>query len=220
MDIDDPVLAKLVVDLADVRWRFDEKRDEWRRLLLQVLRDYLRAIGFDREALDPLQQLIFEVSDETDGRKPMGEASAMVFAAAAVTVLKQRGDFATIKEALAKVHKLSGLDAKALNTFRNNLSSGKKSRNCVQQSFRTMKPALPSFANGRRRTSWRRSRTSIDLLDRPLQLISVVVQMDARVLTKGNAQNARRNRQALPPRITGPSPLRRQRNVDLALASR
>ena len=129
MDIDDPVLAKLVVDLADVRWRFDEKRDEWRRLLLQVLRDYLRAIGFDREALDPLQQLIFEVSDETDGRKPIGEAGAMVFAAAAVTVLKQRGDFATIKEALAKVHKLSGLDAKALNTFRNNLSSGKKSRN-------------------------------------------------------------------------------------------
>ena len=85
MDIDDPVLAKLVVDLADVRWRFDKKRDEWRRLLLQVLRDYLRAIGFDREALDPLQQLIFEVSDETDGRKPIGEASAMVFAAAGST---------------------------------------------------------------------------------------------------------------------------------------
>ena len=47
----------------------------------------------------------------------------MTVAAAAVTVLKHRGEFASIKDALASVACSSGLNEKQLRIFRNNLSS-------------------------------------------------------------------------------------------------
>jgi len=84
------------------------------------LKRFLQAAGLDRELLDPLQQLIFEQA----GRKgEHAEAAVMTVAAAAVTVLKHRGEFASIKDALASVACSSGLNEKQLRIFRNNLSS-------------------------------------------------------------------------------------------------
>jgi len=111
---------ELAIHLAEVRAAFDKKDESWRFALLIALKRFLQAAGLDRELLDPLQQLIFEQA----GRKgEHAEAAVMTVAAAAVTVLKHRGEFASIKDALASVACSSGLNEKQLRIFRNNLSS-------------------------------------------------------------------------------------------------
>ena len=119
---------KLFLGLADARWRFDADKDEWRRVLLKALLDYCKAVGFDREALDPLQQLLFE-QVSWEGRKPLSEVAAMSLAAAAVTTLSQRADGQSVKDTLKEVSRTSGIDEQKLAVFRNNLSSATRSKN-------------------------------------------------------------------------------------------
>jgi len=114
---------ELAIHLAKVRAAFDKKDESWRFALLIALKRFLQAAGLDRELLDPLQQLIFEQAGRKGEHKPLAEAAVMTVAAAAVTVLKHRGEFASIKDALASVACSSGLNEKQLRIFRNNLSS-------------------------------------------------------------------------------------------------
>jgi hypothetical protein len=72
---------------------------------------------------------MFETAKEKGQRKPINEAAIETMAAAAVTVLKDRGEFRNVDEAVRKIAGLSGLGSKQLSGFRKNLSSGRRSGN-------------------------------------------------------------------------------------------
>ena len=133
--MDDPH-AKLVQALTVVRKRFDEDADDWQHSLLRTYREYSLAIGIDRRLLHPLQKLLFEVDNlilnerrRKSGKQgtpmPRDKASALTFAAAAVTLMKKRGDYATVEQAERAVAHAAGIERKTIKTFRDNLNRGK-----------------------------------------------------------------------------------------------
>lgn len=120
---------RLILQLTEVRCLFDAKEKGWQLALIGVLKHYGRSIGLDRVLLDPLQQLMFETVQEQGVRKSINKAAIDTLAAAAVTVLRERGEPRKVDEGVRKVSRLAGLNAKELSRFRNNLSSGRKSGN-------------------------------------------------------------------------------------------
>lgn len=143
----DDALDKLVVDLAvahtmliaslaEVRRRREAGADDWRYSLMRTFHEYLLAIGIERELVEPVQALLFEVADtvfsERDGKKrkrPLMELACLTMAAAAVTVLKERKDFDSVGAAVQAVASASGIAAKRLENFRNDISRGNVSDN-------------------------------------------------------------------------------------------
>jgi hypothetical protein len=129
-------LVKLRAALERVRRRFDDGADDWQYGALRTVREYLKAIGFERRLIEPIQKMIFESADATymkrrraKGKmgtpKPSGSTSARVAAAAAVTVLKTQHNIG-LTDALAKVSMASGFGRKEIGDFRDNLSRGGK----------------------------------------------------------------------------------------------
>jgi hypothetical protein len=130
---------KLIASLDEVRKRREAGADDWRYSLLRTFRQYCVAIGIERALIDPVQAMLLEIAETVvSGRRrpgpgapplPLNEAACLTMAAASVTVLKERGDFDSISAAVQAASKASGLDAKRLNTFRNEISRGKVSDN-------------------------------------------------------------------------------------------
>ena len=138
----DDALDKLVVNLAvahtmliaslvEVRRRREAGADVWRYSLLRTFREYLVAIGIERDLVEPVQALLFEVAETADGdrrgtkrKRPLMELACLTMAAAAVTVLKERKDFDSIGAAVQAVATASEISVKRLNNFRNDISRG------------------------------------------------------------------------------------------------
>ena len=127
---------KLIESLREVHKRFDDGADDWQYGLLRTFRQYSRAIGIERELLDPLEKMLLEAVDETFMARrrqggetgtplPLARAAPLTFAAACVTVLKERGQFGSIPEAELAVARISGIERKKLKGFRDNINRGK-----------------------------------------------------------------------------------------------
>jgi hypothetical protein len=119
----------LILHLTEVSQLFEERAEGWQLALIATIKDYLRSIDVDLRLIDPLQQLMFDAADQKGVRKPLQEASVETIAAAVVSVLRERGEPRKVDEAVRKVARLAGLNAKELSRFRNNLSSGRRSGN-------------------------------------------------------------------------------------------
>lgn len=131
MDEGEGVARQLLIrSLEKLRKQFDEGTDDWRYVLLKVFREYLRALGVERRLVDPLEKMLLEAGDavmRTRGEKGVARqtssAVAMAYAAAAVTALKLLHDV-SVPAALSSVSKLSGIDKRKLQKFRDSLSRG------------------------------------------------------------------------------------------------
>jgi hypothetical protein len=124
---------ELIVSLIHVRKLWDEGADDWQHALLRTFREYLRAIGVANELVHPLLRMLNDVDNEIletwrrrDGKAgtpmPIGKAMTLSFAAAAVTVLKERGDFDSIDDAVKTIARSAGLPWKVVKQFRDNLN--------------------------------------------------------------------------------------------------
>ena len=133
---------KLIAALTEVRNRLDAGEDSWRFSLLRTFREYARAIGVERRLLDPIQKMMNETAEEIEqkrrteqgkkGRPSLNRAMPMTVVAAAVTILKQRGDYASIGEAEAAVARASGIDRTEIKHFRDNVSRRKVSKSVAE----------------------------------------------------------------------------------------
>lgn len=136
----------LIRSLIFVRQQMDKGEDDWRYSLLRVFREYGQALGIDPLLLHPIQRMLFEAYDFTiierrgkkEGRRPMpaGKQTTLLVAAAAVTILKKRGQ--RIPDAIKLVARTTGLDRKDIRGFRDDLNRGKFGpdvdvayRNCI-----------------------------------------------------------------------------------------
>ena len=96
----------LTTMLTEVRRQFDEGAKGWQLSLVMAVKRYGGAIGIERELLDPLQHLMFELAKEPGQHKTTGDAAVWTIAAAAVTVLKHRGEFLSVADAIHGVARL------------------------------------------------------------------------------------------------------------------
>lgn len=126
--------ASLLAALEEVRRRFEAGSDDWQYGLLRTFREYLREIGVDRRLIDPVQVMLMQNADATllqrsrdEGqigkKKPSKDVLPLAYAAAAVSILKDRHDF-SLSEALAAVARASGFQKTKIRTFRDNISRG------------------------------------------------------------------------------------------------
>jgi hypothetical protein len=125
---------KLIDELAEVRRRFDAADDDWQYSLLMVLRQYCRVIGIERKLIDPLERMRLDVGDailrkrrrdEGKGnarRMPAPKSAALEVSAACVTVLKERGDYSNVDDAVTFVARATGIQRETIKGFRDNLS--------------------------------------------------------------------------------------------------
>jgi hypothetical protein len=124
---------RLVDSLIEVRKRCDAGADDWQYSLLTTFRKYAQAVGIDPKLLHPLELMRLEVADairNTRRRKegktgtpmPAPRAISLSVAAAAVTVLKERGS--GVSEAERTVARATGIEQKAITTFRDTLNRG------------------------------------------------------------------------------------------------
>jgi hypothetical protein len=124
---------KLVDSLKEVRNRWDAGADDWQHSLLSTFCEYSLAIGIDPRLLHPLERMRLEVDQgiltarrRQDGKSgtplPASRAISLLVAAAAVTVLKERGS--SISEAERAVARATGIERKDIKSFRDNLARG------------------------------------------------------------------------------------------------
>lgn len=136
----DAALGSLVQKLDQVRSAYDAEADGWEPFLLGTFAEFCREIGVEGRLIDPILSARYDRLDVTLRRREEREARAagasigpprkasraalaLTMAAAAVTVLKERGDCASITDAEREVAKLSGIDRKKIRAFRNSILS-------------------------------------------------------------------------------------------------
>jgi hypothetical protein len=124
--------AKLIEQLGIVLEQFDKGDDDWQPSLLHTFFKYSEAIGVERKLLVPILKMYIDGREQVlkarrreDGVSskfvPHNRALALTAAAACVTVLKNRGDMASIGKAIEAVSKASGLEQKEIKKFRDGL---------------------------------------------------------------------------------------------------
>ena len=103
--------------------------------------------------------MIFEVADKTmrERRRQNGEAGTpmpfsrstiLTLAAAAVTVLKERGDCPSIPKAEQAVARATGIERRQIKTHRDTLNRGLTSRD-VAQAYKILLAKVRGLAGGR-----------------------------------------------------------------------
>lgn len=127
--------ASLVAALREVRKAFDDGADDWQYRLLRTFREYIRAIDVEAHLLDPLERMLLENTEATFKARrqaagktgtpmPINRKVALSTAAAAVTVLKERGECGSVSDAEKLVARWSGISAREIKTFRDHLNRG------------------------------------------------------------------------------------------------
>ncbi len=129
----DEARHKLVDELGTVRAKFDRGDDDWEHALVRTFREYCREIGVEYRLCTPIQRLLLDIDarilrarKERDGGHPTlppGPAAALTVAAAAITVLHERGS--KVPEAAHTVARLTGLDRVKIANFRQNIHRGR-----------------------------------------------------------------------------------------------
>jgi hypothetical protein len=135
---------KLIDELKKVRGRFDAADDDWQHSLLMVFREYCRMIGIERKLIDPLERMRLDVGDailrkrrrdEGKGnarRMPAHKSAPLEVSAACVTVLKERGDYPNVDDAVRFVARATGIQRETIKGFRDNLSRRLVSEDVLQ----------------------------------------------------------------------------------------
>ena len=152
--LDNPVLDKLVVDLARAYQTFSQQQaddDNPRQAgaieAIDSLLNFLRAAGVRRELYTPLLAVLAGLSDASEGRstdilrkaqyqkgtskKPIFETLNLARAAAAVTIYKEYAKW-PLDKALWTVSKETGIDQKQLAEFRKNIGKGRASPTAIE----------------------------------------------------------------------------------------
>ena len=131
--------AKLVEALTETRRRFDAGADDWEHSLLRTMREYMLDVGIEKELIDPLQRLLNETNERIlKGRRKsagksmnvrsVGESLSLTFAAACVTILKERAEYDDVAVAAKVVSRACGLDRKTIEEFRKNVGRSRTDR--------------------------------------------------------------------------------------------
>ena len=152
--LDNPVLDKLVVDLARAYQTFSQQQaddDNPRQAgaieAINSLLNFLRAAGVRRELYTPLLAVLAGLSDASEGRsndilrkaqyqkgrskKPIFETLNLARAAAAVTIYKEDAKW-PLDKALWTVSKETGIDQKQLKEFRKNIGKARASPTAIE----------------------------------------------------------------------------------------
>lgn len=131
---------QLIDALQAISDRFHKGADDWERSLLPAFREYCRAIDIEPGLLLPLEKVISDTADRTrragHGRPPMlvSKASALAYAAAAVTSLHRRNkQRLSIPKAAEIIATLSGIDCETLMKFRDEISRGKAPKEALDK---------------------------------------------------------------------------------------
>jgi hypothetical protein len=138
----DDARGKLIRALAEVHKHWESSADDWRYRLLHTIREYCRAIGIQRELIEPVQALLFETAESAVNERrrqagertphlPLNEASCLAMAAAVITELRERGESDNISAAVQTVARRSGIDRKRLKNLRDNINRGVASAEVV-----------------------------------------------------------------------------------------
>jgi hypothetical protein len=137
--------ARLRASLTEVRGRFDAGADDWRHSLLRTFREYCKAIGIERELIDPIQRMLFETDEaifrgrrkaagrQVNATSTLRDVVPLTVAAAAVTVLKPL--YPTVRDAAKAVGTASGIDWRKVNSFRDELGKRGKTSKTTKKGY-------------------------------------------------------------------------------------
>lgn len=123
----------LNAELKRLRQRFDADEDDWRYDLLRVYRGFSKAIGIEVQLLHPLETMVLEETTRIENSRrrkegkrgtpmPFLRKAPLMMAAAAITVLRERGEPRSITGAVVRVAAASGIPRKEIVAFRQELN--------------------------------------------------------------------------------------------------